>query len=291
MIHPTKATMGSVLSLTLSLTLLLSPHNTAHAQYTTINSASLAAYVRHQNQFYVGGGGLAREVKYKFYTKPESSPGDGQFAVLDLSVSWAGSAPAWKQLAYGPKVLDFPFAMNANGTKAIAFRAGVNASDSFASIYDVATNTWKPSTIVVPKRDQDGIEAVLDPRTDKVYMAGGFEGDGKLDKMYEYRWETDVLVKIEMIGRPLTQRLYYKAVWWKKENRILYFGGYAQPGGAFVRAGIDVYDPDTALWTSLVSGVLFFFGAVAHWGTLGRFDVMALLLFIGSYGVVFFLFS
>ncbi|KAF9139250.1 hypothetical protein BGX30_008196 [Mortierella sp. GBA39] len=253
MIQPTKATIGSVLSLTLSVTLLLSPHKTAYAQYTSINSASLAAYARYQNQFYVGGGGLEREVEGRMFTKPEATAGDGQFAVLDLSVPWAGSAPAWKKLAYGPKVLDFPFAMNANGTKAIAFRAAVNASDSFASIYEVATNTWKPSKIVAVKRDQDGIEAVLDPMGDKVYMAGGFEGDGKLDQMYVYYWETDELMKIDMLGRPLTQTLYYKAVWWTKQNSILFFGGYAQPGGAFVRPSINVYEPATNSWKNSLS--------------------------------------
>ncbi|KAG9071650.1 hypothetical protein KI688_005863 [Linnemannia hyalina] len=248
MIQPKKATIGSMLSLTLSLTLLLSSHKTAYAQYTSINSASSAAYARYQNQFYVGGGGLEREIAGSFYTKPEATAGDGQFSVLDLSVPWAGSAPAWKKLAYGPKVLDFPFAMNANGTKAIAFRAVVNASDSFASIYEVATNTWKPSKIVAPKPDQDGIEAVLDPTSDKVYMAGGFEGDEKFDKMYVYLWETDELKKIEMPGRPLTQTLYYKAVWWTKQNSILFFGGYAKPSGAFVKPEINVYSPATDSW-------------------------------------------
>lgn len=265
MIYSTKTTLSSVLSFTLSLTLLLSPHRAAHAQNTAINSASLAAYARFQNQFYIGGGGLEREIKStgSFFTEAVSTVGDGQFAVLDLSVPWAGSAPAWKKLAYGPKVLDYPFAMNANGTKAIAFRTGVNASDSFATIYDVATNTWKPSKIVAAKRDQDGIEAVLDPRTDRVYMAGGFDADGKLDKMYIYLWATDELMWSDMAATPLTKRMYYKAVWWTKQNSILYFGGYAQPGGTFVRSDITVHDPVAGSWNSLVSGILLFFGAIA----------------------------
>ncbi|KAF8943224.1 hypothetical protein BGZ47_005666 [Haplosporangium gracile] len=253
MLHPTKATIGSVLSLTLTLT-LLSPYHTAHAQYTSINTASGAAYVRHQNQFYVAGGGLIREVKPQsgFNTQPESTVGDGQFAVLDLSVPWAGSTAAWKKLAPGPKVMDFPFAMNANGSKMIAFRAGVNANESFASIYDVASNTWKPSSIIVPKWDQDGIEAVLDPRTDRVYMAGGFEGDNKLDQMYVYYWDSDKLMKSPMVARGESQILYYKAVWWSKENSILYFGGYAQTtAGTFVRADVNVYNPDAGSWTAL----------------------------------------
>lgn len=166
--------------------------------------------------------------------------------------------------------------MNANGTKAIAFRVGVNASDSFASIYDVATNTWKPSTIVVPKRDQDGIEAVLDPRTNRVYMAGGFAGDNKLDKMYVYHWDTDLLMESPMVLSPLTQTLYYKAVWWTKKNCILYFGG--KSGKAFVRPSVNAYDPETGSWTSLVSGILFYFFCVtAYWGVLGCFDVLTLL--------------
>ncbi|KAG0282474.1 hypothetical protein BGZ96_000434 [Linnemannia gamsii] len=252
MLHSSKASFtGAVITLALSLT-LLTHTPPAHAQ-ERINSASGAAYVRHENQFYVAGGGQIREIKDRnHYTEPQPIPGDGQFATLDLSQPWNASAPLWKKLSPAPKRMDFPVAMNADGTKLIAFQAGMNATETFALIYDCPSNTWKPSSIRVPRPDRAGLRAVLDPRKNMVYIAGGYENNDDLDQMYVYHWDTDQLTKKPMPMSAVAKTNQYKAVWWSTKSSILYFGGYYVPGPGFVKPTINVYNPDTDYWeTSL----------------------------------------
>lgn len=251
MLDSSKASFtGAVLTLALSLTFFT--HTLpVHAQ-SLINSASEAAYVRHGNQFYVAGGGLIREIKDGHITKAERILGDGQFATLDLSKPWNASVPLWTKLSPAHRGMDFPAAMNNDGTKLIAFKAGANASDIFANVYDCLSNTWKPSSIRAPKPDREGLRAVLDPRTNLVYMAGGYEDNDNLDQMYVYHWDTDQLTRKPMIMSAVTRTNYYKAVWWSTKSSILYFGGYTMPGQGFVKPDINVYNPDTDFWSSLV---------------------------------------
>jgi hypothetical protein len=250
MLHSSKAPLTCAVY-TLALTLTLLTHAPPAYAQTLVNPVSEAAYVRHMNKFYVAGGGLIREVKNKFYTIPDRVPGDGQFATLDLSNPWPASAPLWTKLSTAPKAMDYPVAMNANGTKLIAFQGGQNVTDTFAQIYDCLSDTWKPSSIRVPKPDRLGLRAVLDPRSNTVYMAGGYEDNDNLDQMYVYHWDTDQLTK-EAMPVAVTRTYYYKAVWWSTKSSILFFGGYTLPGPMFVRPEINVYNPDAKSWSVLV---------------------------------------
>ncbi|KAF9086574.1 hypothetical protein BGX23_008778 [Mortierella sp. AD031] len=248
MISPTKGVVGFI-SLALSLTLISTP---THAQ-NAISPVSFASYTRSGNQFYIAGGAWIREIPdVHDKTKPQTQLGDGQFAVLDLGVPWNASTPAWKKLANGPKQFDFPIAPNADGTKLIAFRyPGSNASDMFAQIYDKAANTWSPSKIRAPNPTRGGIDAVTDPTTNTVYLAGGYETDDKLDQMYVYYWATDELKKIPMVATSMAMVLNYKAAWWSTEKSIVYYGGYARPSGDFAPADFITYTPTTNEWRTI----------------------------------------
>ncbi|KAF9922415.1 hypothetical protein FBU30_007451 [Linnemannia zychae] len=245
---PVKAAVNrGAISLALSIILFSS---VTHAQTTNIASVSAAAYTRFQNQFYVIGGGRSTEVKPSpgaFLTQPQSTVGDGQMAVLDLSVPWSSDKPAWKKLAQGPKQMGFSAAMNANGTKLIAFRANT----TFAQIYDVATNTWTASSVQVPQPNQLGIDAVLNPLSDTVFLAGGYEGNDLLDQMYVYHWDSDSMTKIPLGVAPMAQMMYYRSVWWSTQQSILFFGGYMRPSGNFAPTTLNMYTPATDSWSSV----------------------------------------
>ncbi|KAK3830649.1 MAG: hypothetical protein J3R72DRAFT_455897 [Linnemannia gamsii] len=226
------------ISLALSLTLLSTP---AHAQ-DRITTVSDPGYVRFGDKFYVVGGGLVREVKEKFVTVPKGSIGDGQFAVLDLSVPWSANAPAWKKLPNGPKQNGAPVAMNKEGTKLINFMVPGNSSaDPFAEIFDIATNTWTPSKVRVPKPDRNGLRAITNPENGMTYIAGGYEVDDNLDQMYVYHWDTDSMTKMSMRIAAMAKTQHYRAVWWTAKKSILYFGGFAS--GVFAKDDVYVFDP------------------------------------------------
>ncbi|KAK3813722.1 MAG: hypothetical protein J3R72DRAFT_60974 [Linnemannia gamsii] len=236
MILPTKPVIGAI---ALSLTLLSTP---IHAQ-DRITAVSDPGYVRFGDKFYVAGGGLIREVLERGRnTIPKGTIGDGQFAVLDLSVPWSANAPAWKKLPNGPKQNGAPVAMNKEGTKLINFMVPGNSSaDPFAEIFDIATNTWTPSKVRVPKPDRNGLRAITNPENGMTYIAGGYEVDDNLDQMYVYHWDTDSMTKIPMRIAAMAKTQHYRAVWWTAKKSILYFGGFAS--GGFAKDDVYVFDP------------------------------------------------
>ncbi|KAF9122309.1 kelch domain containing 4 [Mortierella sp. 14UC] len=246
MILPSKGVIG-VVSLALSLALLSTP---THAQ-DHITTVSDPGYVRFQDKFYVVGGGLIREVQERgHFTTPKGTIGDGQFAVLDLSVPWKGISPAWKKLPNGPKQNGAPVAMNREGTKLINFMIPGNSSaDPFAQIFDIASNTWMPSKIHVASPNRNGLRAITSPDNGYTYIAGGYEADDKMDQMYVYHWDTDELTKIGMGSGAMVNTQHYRAVWWTTKKSILYFGGFAS--GQFARADVNVFDTATEGFTSL----------------------------------------
>ncbi|KAG0249933.1 hypothetical protein BGZ95_007362, partial [Linnemannia exigua] len=210
-------------------------------------------YVRFGDKFYVVGGGLIREVEERgFFTTPKGTIGDGQFAVLDLSVSWSATTPAWKKLPNGPKTNGAPVAMNREGTKLINFMIPGNSSaDPFAQIFDIASNTWTTSKIRVPSPNRNGLRAITNPETGLTYIAGGYEADDKFDQMYVYHWDIDDLTKIPMGSAALVNTQHYRAVWWTTKKRILYFGGFAS--GAFAKADVYEFDPSNESWGALIT--------------------------------------
>ncbi|GJJ77409.1 hypothetical protein EMPS_09768 [Entomortierella parvispora] len=219
---------------------------------TVVTAVSSPAFARFGSKLYVVGGGYEREVKTPssyFYNSPTFIMGDGQFIVLDLSVSWKGSAPAWRKLQSGPKQYGFPGAMSADGNKMVTFHSSDDPSAPFAMVYDVPTDTWTPSKVQVPLGNRTGVGAVLNPLNNQVYLPSGYE-DTLGDQLYMYNFATDTMNKTSMAGA-LTGALYYSGVWNSNTKTMLFFGGRVYPSGSYAPSAIVTYDPNTNLWSSL----------------------------------------
>ncbi|KAG0351688.1 hypothetical protein BG005_008819 [Podila minutissima] len=218
-------------------------------QVTVVSSA---AYTRFGTKLYAVGGGFTREIpkKYGHLSGGETAVGDGQFIVLDLSVPWDGANPPWKKLANGPKQYNLPAAFNNDGTKLAAFHGPANSP--FGMVYDVASGTWSNSTVVVPKPDREGIPGITDPEKNIMYLATGYEANGKDDAMYMYNFSNDKMEMISMNGAPIMGRAYFAGAWNAKTKSIMYFGGNMASGDN-APTGIHTYTPSTYAWATLVT--------------------------------------
>ncbi|KAG0327527.1 hypothetical protein BG004_002755, partial [Podila humilis] len=212
---------------------------------------SNAAFTRVGTKLYVVGGGLTREIprKHFHYSGPDTTVGDGQLTVLDLSAPFDNLTPPWKRLQNGPKQINLGAALNADGTKIATFHSGPPGS-SFGMLYDVATNTWTNSTALVPQPDREGIPAVLDPETNKVYLATGYEADGKGDQMYIYNFSDDKMLKIPMTESPLINMVYFAGAWNSAKKSVMYFGG-RMPSGDNGPGNVYQFTPSSGVWTTL----------------------------------------
>ncbi|KAF9931175.1 hypothetical protein BGZ67_005458 [Mortierella alpina] len=238
---------------TLSLLLLAAP---VYGQ-DAVTVVSQAAYARYGTKLYVVGGGYSREVKAKwsgFNTDNEFIPSpDGQFMVLDLSIPWDVSAPAWKRLASGPKQGTFPAAFSADGKTLATFRseANVTASSHFIWLYHVDKDTWSQSAVTVPDPGKPGRYAVTDPTTNNVYLPGGFEKENSFP-MLIYSFDKDSTTQPPLPGR-LVDVSHYKAVWWAQEQSILYFGGYVGSRYEHTAPSVIQFTPSTNAWRALTT--------------------------------------
>ncbi|KAF9924443.1 hypothetical protein BGZ65_008332, partial [Modicella reniformis] len=216
---------------------------------------SSPAFARVGSKLYVVGGGFAREVMDKsrnyFFTSPEFIPGDGQFIVLDLSVPWDQSTPAWKRLQNGPKQMDFTAALTGDGSKLVTFNSGAN--QSFAMLYDVANNVWSPSKVNVSNPNRAGISGVTDPSTNRVYLPIGYDNSDKGAQMFIYHFDNDTMTQLPMTSSPLSRSLYFDAIWWSKKKSILYFGGNVYPSDEHAPNTIIMYTPSTNYWLPLAT--------------------------------------
>ncbi|KAG0086505.1 hypothetical protein BGZ93_011466, partial [Podila epicladia] len=218
-----------------------------------VTVVSNAAYTRFGTKLYAVGGGFTREIPKKngHLSAGETTVGDGQLIVLDLSVPWDGANPPWKKLANGPKQYNLPAAFNKDGTKLAAFH--VSATNSpFGMIYDVAAGTWSNSTVVVPKPDREGIPGITYPEQNKMYLATGYEADGKGDAMYTYNFENDKMEMFSMNGAFIMNLAYFAGAWNAKTKSMMYFGGNSASGNN-APTGIVTYTPDTNVWVTLVT--------------------------------------
>lgn len=225
-----------------------------------VTVVSNAAFTRYGTNLYAVGGGFTREIpnKNRFYSGPETTVGDGQLIVLDLSTPWDGASPPWKRLANGPKQYNLPAAFNANGTKLVAFHSSAAANNTFGMIYDVAAGTWSNSTVTVPKPDREGIPGVTDPDKDTMYLATGYNADEKGDQMYMYNFATDKMFTASMNGSPIMNLAYFAGAWNSKTKSIMYFGGNTMSSGDNAPSRVTTYNPYTNNWESLVRFLFIF---------------------------------
>ncbi|KAF9961964.1 hypothetical protein BGZ72_000587 [Mortierella alpina] len=243
-------------TLLLGLLLLSTP---AYGQ-DAVTVVSQAAYARYGTKLYVVGGGYGRELVSKrtmFNTDSEFIVStEGQFMVLDLSIPWDVSAPAWKRLADGPRQGMFPAAFSADGKTLATFRSesNVTASSHFIWLYHVDNDTWTQSNVSVPDPGKSGRYAVTDPSTNSVYLPGGFEKENSFP-MFIYSFDKDSTTQPPLPGR-LVDVSHYKAVWWAQKQSILYFGGYMGSSSSryeYAAPSIIQFTPSTNAWTTLAT--------------------------------------
>ncbi|KAG0249245.1 Multiple epidermal growth factor-like domains protein 8 [Mortierella polycephala] len=205
--------LRAVFTILATVVALLSPSAVSVAQAQSV-SAPLAvsgpAFARTATRLYVQGGSIS-SVKY------------GQFFSLDLAAPWSTSAPVWTQLNDGPQQDIYPAVFSADQKTMITFHSGA----TFAYRYSLSSGQWSRSSLQAQYGGYQGVNAVTDPNTGQVYLAGGYQ-DGTRTKMDVYDFKTDTMTLIDMPPSTdvLPNRAYYTNVWSQKRNSILYFGGY-----------------------------------------------------------------
>ncbi|KAF9340779.1 hypothetical protein BGZ91_000263 [Linnemannia elongata] len=232
----------------LTLLLLLSTTNHynyyAHAQTSSgPKPVSGPAFARTSTRLYILGGNPVNG---------NNGPPLSQFYSLDLTVPWNNTAPAWTELAAGPSQAVFPATFSQDQTKMIVFHLRTAPN---AAYYDINTNVWTNSSVVLPGNDFQGVGAVTDPNTGLVYMTAGYTSRSR-DSLDIYNFAADSATKANMPGpdKVLLARAYYGNVWSKYRKSILYFGGYnaqVQPivGGNVVTELVTA----TQTWSTLTT--------------------------------------
>ncbi|KAG0349465.1 hypothetical protein BG004_005816 [Podila humilis] len=148
----------------------------------------------------------------------------GQFFSLDLTVPWNATHPSWQQLADGPVQSVFPAVFSGDGKTMAAFHTG---GSTFSFRYNVATNSWKQSSVIASNTDFQGVGAVADPNTGLVYLPGSYT-DPSRNSMNIYNLESDTMVQVALppASTIFPNRAYYSGVWSQKRMSAIFFGGY-----------------------------------------------------------------
>ncbi|KAF9352594.1 hypothetical protein BGX26_009635 [Mortierella sp. AD094] len=226
------------LALTFTLTLTLT-----HAQSTTIAPIPVSgpAFARTATRLYISGGMTGTSTNPVVYK---------QFFSLDLAVPWNASAPAWKQLHDGPQQNIFPAVFSADQKTMITFHSGT----PFANRYSVDQDQWTPSQLVVQGAGNQGVNAVTDPTTGLVYLAGGYS-DPYRQSMDTYSFVNDALVQtaLPLATVAFPNRAYYSNIWTSKRKSILYFGGYNSTLAPVSSNTITEFVPSTNSWTTVIT--------------------------------------
>ncbi|KAG0309384.1 Multiple epidermal growth factor-like domains protein 8 [Dissophora globulifera] len=202
-------------------------------------SVSGASFARTSTKLYISGGNHSQITL-------------NQFVVLDLTLPWNASAPAWKILAPGPTQYLFPSVVAADEKTMITFHSGA----SFIARYSVAENIWTNSTVQAAYPTFQGVGAVLVPATNNVYMAGGYTS-GR-DYLTVYNANTDIIRTDSPL--PLSTsalflaRSYYGNVWSEMRRSILYFGGYdAQLKPLLTANVVTEFVPYSGAWSTMTT--------------------------------------
>ncbi|KAF8932540.1 hypothetical protein EDD21DRAFT_362729 [Dissophora ornata] len=188
----------------------------SHAQLSAAPVAvSGPTFARTSTRFYIQGGNDANSGQ---------TINVGQFFYLDLSIPWNVTSPAWNQLNDGPQQNIYPSVFSADQKSMITFHL---PGTPFAYRYSVTSGQWSASSLNVAYGAYQGVNAVTDPDTGLVYLAGSYT-DPSRNSMDIYSFATDTIVSNALPNASVVfaARSYYSNVWTRKRNSILYFGGY-----------------------------------------------------------------
>jgi hypothetical protein len=183
---------------------------------------------------------------------------------LDLTVPWNTSAPAWAKLADGPTQEVFPMAFSSDQQILYAFNIpGTNSPWQ----YNVKNDSWQVSTASFDDAKFKGFQAVTDPRSGYIYIAGGYHHH---NFYAPYMKTLDILdpvtQTIHSVDLPAPEqafpvRWYYGAVWSKYRNSILFWGGKNENGSAPLSPARNVVTelfPDFLDWHTMAGEIYHF---------------------------------
>ncbi|KAF8932934.1 hypothetical protein BGZ47_011098 [Haplosporangium gracile] len=234
------------LSSFISLQCLLTSAQTQTAYYTP-TPVFYPAFARSINKLYVLGGAKSGGIRLTVLA---------QFMSLDLTIPWSAAAPAWTRLADGPRQYRFPGTLSSDEQTFFVFH--VQATNSPWQ-YSIKDDSWQESVAKFENAEYVGIEAVTDPGTGLVYLAGGYDNvnyNAPLMRTIDIFDPVSQTVHVEDLPDPTMAfpvRLFYKNVWSKALNSVLYFGGKnkAPPSPDLVTNGVTLLSTASMTWTTM----------------------------------------
>ncbi|KAG0057819.1 hypothetical protein BGZ83_000006 [Gryganskiella cystojenkinii] len=196
-----------------------------------------------------------------------------QFFYLDLTSQWTNNIPVWaflgsgngKEIASdpgvgigGPTLFSPSMAVSSDSNYLNTF-GGMGAL-AFSYRYSFTTGVWSISQAKVLNKNQRMVQAAMDPSTNLVYFAGGFENATDVDNnLSVYSFQDDTLTNSLTIPTTipegaqfpvLTDRKYYSVVYSKSLQGFLYFGGFSNNNQKSPNPGVlTVYNPKTNTWS------------------------------------------
>ncbi|KAF9920662.1 Multiple epidermal growth factor-like domains protein 8 [Linnemannia zychae] len=233
---------SALLTLTLALSSIPSTtFTTAQTVYDAPVPVTGAAFARTLTKLYIVGGQPSAV---------DNTPPTSQFYSLDLAAPWSANTPKWTKLPPGPAQSIFPAVFTKDQKTLVVFHIPGTSS---VYKYSLDAGGWSASSMSFPQSGWQGVNAVTDPSTGLVYLAGGYTISNRT-RMDIYSPTTDTATQ-QALPDPMTTfgaRWYYTNVWSAQRKSILYFGGYnvtSQPGPA--RNVVSEYVPSTGSWGTM----------------------------------------
>jgi hypothetical protein len=179
---------------------------------------------------------------------------------LDLSIPWDSTTPAWIKLADSPTQRMFPAAFSSDEQTLYVFHIPQSATPFY---YNVKNDIWKELWDArFEDTSYDGFQAVTDPRSGLIYIAGGYDSinyNVTSMKKLDIFDPVDLSIIAENLPNPeetFPVRWHYGSVWSKVRNSVIYWGGKTMTDGVsptYVENGVTELFTKTRTWSTLVS--------------------------------------
>ncbi|KAF9365791.1 hypothetical protein BGX34_008251 [Mortierella sp. NVP85] len=217
--HPMYQTACLLLAYIICPLFSISPHLSAHAQFQPVLTVeSSSAFIEGRGLYVLGGYNAASVLL-------------SQTFMIDLSVPWNTTRPAYKALPIGPTSNWFASALSVDGKKWFAL------SDGTGEVFDFQSNEWG-KFFTYPGARVYGLAAASDPETGKVYIPFGY--------LNQYGSRSMVIVDLkdnsystDNISSSITPQSVYTFTWNAHLKSFLFAN----------RAGMYKYTPSSG-WTN-----------------------------------------
>ncbi|KAK3805913.1 MAG: hypothetical protein J3Q66DRAFT_359962 [Benniella sp.] len=162
--HPMYQTACLLLAYIICLLFSISPHFSVHAQFQPVLAfESSSAFIEGRGLYVLGG----------FNAAPAHIT---QTFMIDLSIPWNTTRPAYKTLPLGPTANWFASALSVDGQKWFAL------TDGTGQVLDFQSNEWV-KFFTSPGARVFGLAAASGPETEKVYIPFGYLNQDGLRSM------------------------------------------------------------------------------------------------------------